>query len=671
MAKSPSKRRKTNVSTNESLLDQTVTVEYDCRGKRVRKESADAFEAKQLWIKKDGQGLNPKIIRPKQKTKEPILIPAVAYVRKSTKGERADGSQKQEKSLAQQRTEITKLAAGRFKIIEWFEDEGISGWKRGAQRPAFQRMLDQVRGHGAEAIVCDNIDRFSRATIDDVQEDAATLRKAGVRWIVTASNGTTYDLQAGRHNDLGGMVLFTSAVWAAHEFSRNLGRRSALARRNTIDEGKRPGGRIPYGWAADGKHSLKHGDPEKVKVVRWIFDQFANKGRSTNWIANQLNQVKKIAAPMGKQWYVRTISDLLAKPVYVGELVYGLKRNGQFYTTDEKGEVVDLESANGTPGKVWRTKPYQPMVPAATFTKAKRRLAVNSTGRTRRKRVHALSGLLYCSKCGRPLYGARMRDKVIYRCSATQMMGKGACEQWQVREDQILPFLMKMLGEAVSDISELLTTPPPELASPRKGQVQKRQRLQRERDKLAARIDNAIEGLFDISDKQSRRAIDQRIIAMRSELDQFDAELAIEPISKGYNRQELEALSTWWDDFTTKAVSVPVRAKKPGDDLLISFHRDAFAEVYQKNYDSRCQYINVDPMIVNERLRQLGAKVTLSWKTMDRGAKRLYKDRNGKRRNLARRQHVLASGRFQLGQREGKLPLYVLDTKGCLSTCSC
>jgi DNA invertase Pin-like site-specific DNA recombinase len=91
---------------------------------------------------------------------KPELIPAVAYCRKSTKGQR-DGQERQEKSLPQQRAEITKLAEGRYEILEWFEDEGISGSKRGSKRPDYTRMLEQVKGLGARAIVCDNIDRFS------------------------------------------------------------------------------------------------------------------------------------------------------------------------------------------------------------------------------------------------------------------------------------------------------------------------------------------------------------------------------------------------------------------------------------------------------------------------------------------------------------------------------
>lgn len=610
------------------------------------------------------------VSRSKPKADEPVLIPAVAYVRKSTKGERADGSQKQEKSLAQQKTEITKLAAGRFKILDWFEDEGISGWKRGAQRPDFQRMIDGVKDLRAEAIICDNIDRFSRATIDDVQEDVAALRKAGIGRIVTA-NGGDFDLNAGRRNDLSGIIMFAAAVWASHEFSRNLGRRSALARRNTIDEGKRPGGRIPYAWVADGKHSLKFGDPAHVRIVRWIFDQFANKGQSLNWIAGQLNLVKKTPAPSGKEWYVRTLKILLANPVYVGKLVHGIKRNAQFFSHDDKGEIVDVEIAHTTEGKQWKyEKVYQEMVPISTFAKAQRRLTVNKTGRTHRKRLHALSGILYCSKCGKPLYGTRQHDQVIYRCSATQILGQGKCEPYQVREDQILPLLWKLLGEEVKDIQKLLTSPPPELVSPRKGQVQKHERLQKERDKLANRIANAVEAVVDgsISDPESRRMIDKRIITMRDELAQLDTELAIEPINKGYNRQELQALTTWWDEFNAKAVSVPVKAKNPGDSLLISFHRDWFAPDYRKDYDPSCEYVKVDPMAVNELLRQLEAKVTLSWKTIDSGAKRLHIDRNGKRRTIPSRQHVLTGGRLQLGQRNGKLPSNVLETKAFQST---
>ena len=102
-------------------------------------------------------------------TDKSVLVPAVAYVRKSTKGKRKSAkgthTERQEKSLDQQRREVIELAKGRYRIIRWYEDEGVSGWKREAARPGFARMLADARQlQDFRAIVADDADRFSRAS---------------------------------------------------------------------------------------------------------------------------------------------------------------------------------------------------------------------------------------------------------------------------------------------------------------------------------------------------------------------------------------------------------------------------------------------------------------------------------------------------------------------------
>ena len=69
-------------------------------------------------------------------------IKAIGYLRKSTDGE-SNGKVRQEKSIPQQKREIERLAAGKYEIVGWEADPGVSGWKRGAQRPGFQRMLNK------------------------------------------------------------------------------------------------------------------------------------------------------------------------------------------------------------------------------------------------------------------------------------------------------------------------------------------------------------------------------------------------------------------------------------------------------------------------------------------------------------------------------------------------
>lgn len=618
--------------------------------------------------------------RPSAKAKPTTkLIPAVAYLRKSTKGERPDGRQKQEKSLTQQRAEIKKLAGDRFEIKAWFEDEGVSGWKRGAKRPDFQQMLDEVKDLGAEAILCDNIDRFSRAEVDEVQEDAGQLRKAGVRWIVTNSHGE-FDL--GARSDIGAILKFVVAVWSANEYSRQLGRRITLAKRNAAAEGKRPAGRLPYAWLSDGNGGLKFGDPAKVKIVKWIFDQYANKGRSLNWIAEQLNTVKQVPAPKGKVWYVRTLKGLISNPVYIGSFQYGRNRNGQFYTTDEKGEVVELSAADA-PGKVWKYANHFPaMVPVATFRKAQQRIAEFATGQRRAKRLHALTGILFCARCGQPLYGTKLGQNIVYRCSANQMTGSGTCEQWQVREDRILPFLMKLLAEEIGELRRLMSNPPRELTKPTRHSKERTQ----QRDKLATRIKNAMESLFDTSDKTTRKEIDKRISEMRQQLSELDAQNT-EPQFNGRTMDELQALDRWWTEYWNKAVRFPAPDQLRKAILGTDKHYTAqysptmtLKEMDEKidpvdgdpNFLENFQaYVMLDPLLVNEALLQIGTRVTLEWETVEYENKRLYKDRHGKRRSLPSRRHVLKRGRFQLGQKQGKLPSYVLKHSGLPSTCSC
>ena len=40
---------------------EPVAIEYDCRGKRVIKTLANAYEAKRFWMAKDKAGKNPKV----------------------------------------------------------------------------------------------------------------------------------------------------------------------------------------------------------------------------------------------------------------------------------------------------------------------------------------------------------------------------------------------------------------------------------------------------------------------------------------------------------------------------------------------------------------------------------------------------------------------------------
>jgi site-specific DNA recombinase len=557
---------------------------------------------------------------------------AVAYTRKSTAGERVVNGkkqQKQENSLKEQREEIEKLARERFQIRKWFTDEGVSGWKRHAKRPDFSRMLGEVQELGAVAILVDHIDRFSRATYDDVMEDATALRKAGVKWIKTAS-GAEYDLTAGQRNDIGGIITFAAAVWAAHEYSRNLGRKITLGNRAVAERGGRLGGRVNYGL---------RGDKKEAKVVLWLFEQFAA-GRSMNWLAGDLN-ARKVPAPEGGKWNRACLTRMLRNPKYAGDYVYNRSHRAQFAVIGKEAKVVEPSELNGEPGKVYYIKDHwKALIPRPLFDKVQRRLNLLAKDRSRRKRMgYPLSGVLFCSHCGHALYGCRLRGTTaVYRCGSPLTLGKGACGQWQVREDQILPYLMGLLAEERVNLETLLSQPPARLTKAAEQRQERHKEQEAEALKLKAQIDKAEKCIWEIEDVRTRKNVEAQARAMRDELEKLEKELTEAPEQEDMTKEEVKALLAWWDKTLDEAAAVPTDK--------IEYLADPHLEVRDGQLVKLC-----DPRLMNEFLHSLGCQVKLRWETED------YQTRNG----IARRRHVLTKGRWQMGQREGSLPREVLE----------
>ena len=190
-----------------------------------------------------------------------------------------------------------------YEIVRWYDkDKGVPGWKRGAERPDYFKLVSELKAVGAKAILVDDMDRFSRADSMETVSDVQKLRELGVRYVHAVNQGCR-DLITG-----GGIVTMQIAMEAnaSHEFSTRLSRRIAEARCDRAKDGLRSGGAAPSGMAmADingnpvsagpkGNGDLRGcrllpGDPKEIKVVRWIFEQFVKHFKSLNSISGQLN----------------------------------------------------------------------------------------------------------------------------------------------------------------------------------------------------------------------------------------------------------------------------------------------------------------------------------------------------------------------------------------------
>lgn len=550
-------------------------------------------------------------------------VAAVAYTRKSTKG-KVNGKERQEKSIDQQRKEIERLAKEKgYKIIRWYSDEGISGWKSGDKRPGYASILHDAQQKGDfTVIVADDPDRFTRESFRKAFRAIDDLAEAGVEVISCVNGG---DFRIADETDAGEAHRLLAVSMSSHEHSRKTGRRVTLARRNLAAQGKRSGGRPPYGMADDGDGGLLPGDGQEAETVQWIFDQFVSHHASLNSIAKALNE-SGTPGPQGGTWYRSTVQKLLKQRAYRGDFTHGSKRAGQFYTLDDKGEVVERNGQTEGPAPFAKAGAYQPLVDPKIFDKAQRRLDSFQKGKRKaRPDGYALTGVLVCDHCGRQMHGAEPKGrKRLYRCSSPARTGE--CGHFSVREDRIIPGLLQILDEEIDALTarSLVSEPPePAPAPDREAEI----------EALQAKIDKAVESRMYADDARTRQIMDGKIKELWAEHDRLQAEQS-KPDAEA-EQEAIQFLSEYWQQFKRRAIGVELetdgtiaRSTYPDTSAFLSAWGD---ETFTADIDSRS---------INEVLNTLGCEVRLRWRTEKR---------------TQRKRHKLDRGRFRLGQRTGQL----------------
>jgi DNA invertase Pin-like site-specific DNA recombinase len=572
------------------------------------------------------------------------LIPAVAYRRKSTKGYRKnEKAEKQEKSLQQQKREIEKLAGDEgYVIVRWYEDEGVSGWKVGKARPQFYQMLqDAGRLSDFKAILTDDIDRFSRAKRSEVRADMAQLVNSGVKILHTVAQ-RRYDLED--DSDLAMELVLTIDIWTSRQYSVKHSRRISLARRDLALKGYRSGGNAPYGYENTGTKyhkTLKLGPRRQVEIVKWIFDQYANRGKNLNQIVTELNRQKE-PGPTGDLWQSQTVRLLLQNRTYIGELGYGDERGGHFHSYDKDGNVVPIEKLNGEKWEGIHKQAHTEIIDRKTFDRAQKLLASRKAV-AGPKQKHVLSGVLVCAACGGSMYGFRRigNPNTAYRCNTNRCKGSGNCESGQVPETRLLSWFMQELGPQLKTLKGLVE----EKSTIRKSPAELREDKTRLRNELAEFVKRNVERLATIplEDPETFADLSRLVSEKRVELRKLEAELQIAPSNgndSGLGRMITEALKKW-KDFFRNAVAVPL-PKRLLDESKVLLLEDPADDGSGRLVDSR---------LLNRYLREeLGAEIRIHW-----------------RKN--RKVPAGVPGRYSVGNIEYRLgqdgPRYVIEGADC------
>ena len=291
-----------------------------------------------------------------------------------------------------------------------YSDNGRTGTT--FARPAFERLMEDVRTGRIDCIVVKDLSRFGR----NYKETGNYLEKIfpflDVRFVAI---NDSFDTLAAERTGEGYIVPLKNII--NDVYSKDISRKSCSALAVKQRGGEFIGTWAPYGYrkCAENPHRIEP-DEETAPVVQRIF-QWRLDGMSSLQIARRLNG-EGVPSPARRHylkgdtkaeryantvWYCQAVQKILANEAYLGHMVQGRKRSG--FCAGQKQKLV--------PKSEWVIvrNTHKPLIDEETF-RAVRKIAEERHNAYQERlgryddlgtTPNILRGLIFCADCRRPM----------------------------------------------------------------------------------------------------------------------------------------------------------------------------------------------------------------------------------------------------------------------------
>lgn len=302
---------------------------------------------------------------------------AAIYLRVST------SYQADRDSLPMQRKDLVGYCEYALNISDYtvFEDAGYSG--KNTDRPAFQKMMMQIRNGMYSHLLVWKIDRISRNLLDFAQmyEELKTL---GVTFI---SRNEQFDTSTAMGEAMLKMVL----IFAELE-RKTTAERVTATMISRANDGTWNGGRVPFGYDYNKETQTFSINGDESYIVLQMYDLY-EKTDSLVRTARELNKLGYVSRQHNPFSPV-SIWIILRNPWYIGTYRYNYYKIPGRRAVKEESEWVVIENH------------HSPLVSKERFDHVQKMLDSNARYRntpgrsSKQKNVNIFSGLIWCSCCG-------------------------------------------------------------------------------------------------------------------------------------------------------------------------------------------------------------------------------------------------------------------------------
>jgi len=383
--------------------------------------------------------------------KETAALPTAIYARLSVEnsGKDDDGN-----SLQNQIAVCEDYLDGcpHLRLTEVYSDNGRTGTV--FDRPAWNRLMDDVRTGKIQCIVVRDLSRFGR----DYVETGSYLEKIfpalGTRFISVKENFDNFTCGNAMESLSVSLQNLVNAI-----YSRDISKKVSTALRAQMETGSFRNRNLPYGYLWNEDKTAYVVDEEAAAVVRQIFE-WKLREVSVYTIVERL-KAGGIESPerhkrragtrnggniQGEGWCPSTIRGILQNRAYIGEMICGKSETALYKglkkRLTEKDNWIVVSDA------------HPPIVSVSDFEAVERQMREDSAHREtamewsadiRAGMIDLFAGKIFCADCGKRMYYKRQRIcgcknvtfRGVYDCSTHVRRGHATCFNHFIRQDAL------------------------------------------------------------------------------------------------------------------------------------------------------------------------------------------------------------------------------------------
>ena len=364
----------------------------------------------------------------------------VGYVRLSVSKEESNHSIENQKLIIESWAEQQKTVISHFYV-----DNGFSG--SNYERPAFQELLQDIKGEKVNCVVVKDLSRLGRNLIETGYYIEMFFPSHKVRFVSVNDQFDTID---GINNQLGDFKVCVSFTNAFHEETAlDIKKKTETALDYKAQRGLFIGARAPFGYK---KSEVNHNkiviDEEAAKIVKKIFELATNNMGLTE-IVRYLNE-NHIPTPMqyarakgltGKyndgsgNWNTRSVKHILTNSTYTGILVQGKNKR-----------IVE--------------NTHEALIDSNSFKIVQKNLQskISNVETKPQSTENLLKGKIICGCCGRKMQrkrGTNHADWYFFTCNTNNRIAAGICTGMYIREEEIFRAINKQFEKEI-DLNEMI-----------------------------------------------------------------------------------------------------------------------------------------------------------------------------------------------------------------------